>query len=55
MLARCEGDHDSIECVYPKKAFKIIQKFFFEVGILGIPPHEYVGDKNTNALAFMAL
>ena len=55
MLANCGGDRDSIECVHPKEAFKIIQKFFFEVGILGIPPHAYGGAKNHQHLGLHGL
>lgn len=50
MLANCRGDRSSIECVYLEEAFKIIQNFFFEVGILGIPPYAYGGPKNHQRL-----
>jgi hypothetical protein len=40
-----------IEGLYSKEAFKIIQKFFFEVGIMAIPPHAYGSPKNKQGLA----
>jgi hypothetical protein len=43
-------DQGLIKCVYTKKDFKIIHQFFFEVGIMGIPPLPYSGPKNQQHL-----